>query len=33
MDDHRPKNLLLIALFIIVTLFTAYQEGFLPMIR
>lgn len=32
MDDHRPKNLLLIALFIIVTLFTAYQEGYLPMI-
>lgn len=32
MDDHRPKNLLLILLFIIVTLFTAYQEGYLPMI-
>ena len=33
MDDHQPKNLLLIALFGIVTLFTAHQEGFLPMIR
>jgi hypothetical protein len=32
MNGHRPKNLLLIALFIIVTLFTAYQEGYLPMI-
>lgn len=32
MDNHWPQNLLLVALFIIITLFTAYQEGYLPMI-
>lgn len=32
MEKNWPQNLLIIALFIIVTLFTAYQEGYLPMI-
>jgi hypothetical protein len=32
MKDNWPQNLLLVALFGIVTLFTAYQERFLPMI-
>jgi hypothetical protein len=32
MDNHWPQNLLLVALFIIITLFTAYTEGYLPMI-
>jgi len=32
MEKNWPQNLLMIALFIIVTLFTAYQEGYLPMI-
>jgi hypothetical protein len=32
MNDHWPQNLLLVALFGIVTLFTADQEGFLAMI-
>jgi len=31
-NDNRPQNLLLIALFGIVTLYTAYQESFLPII-
>jgi hypothetical protein len=32
MDNHWPQNLLITALFIIITLFTAYTEGYLPMI-
>jgi uncharacterized protein (DUF362 family) len=32
MDNNWPENLLLVALFIIITLFTAFQEGYLPMI-
>jgi len=30
--DNRPPNLLLITLFLVVTLFTAHQEKFLPQI-
>jgi len=32
MNDNWPQNLLLVALFGIVTLFTAYQESYLPVI-
>jgi hypothetical protein len=32
MHDNWPQNLLLVALFGIVTLFTAHQEGYLPLI-
>jgi hypothetical protein len=31
MKDNRPQNLLLVALFSIVILFTAYQKNFLPL--
>jgi uncharacterized protein (DUF362 family) len=31
MNDNRPRNLLLVALFIIVGLYTAYQENYSPL--